>query len=98
MYLTIVNSQLIVFFVYILFKKDTKMKKRWNILKKISELISTTHTEKHHVSGSGNIWNLSFFNVLIINYFLANVHAEIGFAHYIIVMVKHSVIFFIVLF
>ena len=38
MYLTSVNSQLIFFFVYILFKKDTKIKKRWNILKKMNSL------------------------------------------------------------
>ena len=35
MYLTSANSQ----FVYILFKKDPKLKKRWNILKKKKKFI-----------------------------------------------------------
>ena len=37
MYLTSVNSQL-TFFVYILFKKGTKIKKGWNILKEMNSL------------------------------------------------------------
>ena len=53
-------SQLIFFFVYILFKKDTKIKKRWNILKKVNSLKKGEGVPLLNFEGSPGIPLLNF--------------------------------------
>ena len=63
MYLTSVNSQLI-FFVYILFKKDTKIKKGWNILKEMNSLKKAEGVPLLNFEGGPGVPLLNFEGVL----------------------------------